>query len=409
MGGICSTKNAMNISKVGTQTQIVEKSDIPLPPAFFEEYSIYVKKKEIEKAKVQNLAHQDIDNVNGGILGAGSFSIVLKCKHKGTGDIRAVKYVEKKRMIGLRSKRIADKIINEVHRGITLLRGLNHPNIIKLYDFFESTRAMAVVLEYGHGGELYHYVVKKKFLTEFQTVQIMAQLVSAIAYLHSKGYVHRDIKPENVVMLDANPDKEKDYRIKLIDFGYSRHMNNRMVSFVGTLNYVAPEILKRTPYDESVDIWSLGVIVFVLLQGYLPFDLSGHNDDYSLYLDPDDFKHVSNEGKEFLKSMLKLNPRDRPKASKLLKHPWLNNNMHRNRRESLQGLSSPLKLAGMVSPEKSKKGINKKIEFDAAENKSSPSKENNNDMNDDNNINTETTILESTYVTTNAMNTSEDV
>jgi calcium/calmodulin-dependent protein kinase I len=264
---------------------------------------------------------------------------------------------------------------------------------------------MAVVLEFGHGGELYHYVVKKRFLTEFQTVKIMKQLVSAIAYLHSKGYVHRDIKPENIVMLDANPDKEKDYRIKLIDFGYSRHMNNRMVSFVGTLNYVAPEILQRVPYDHSVDIWSLGVIVFVLLQGYLPFDLTGqaHLDNYTLYLDPNDFKHVSNEGKDFLKSMLALNPKKRPSAKQLLEHPWLNNNMHRNRRESLQNLASPTKLAGMVaSPEKGNKEINKTIDFNIANEQIMPN-ENKDDDYDTAAIPTsdKKRTIESTYVNTN--------
>ncbi len=264
---------------------------------------------------------------------------------------------------------------------------------------------MAVVLEFGHGGELYHYVVKKRFLTEFQTVKIMKQLVSAIAYLHSKSYVHRDIKPENIVMLDANPDKEKDYRIKLIDFGYSRHMNNRMVSFVGTLNYVAPEILQRVPYDHSVDIWSLGVIVFVLLQGYLPFDLTGqaHLDNYTLYLDPNDFKHVSNEGKDFLKSMLAVNPKKRPSAKQLLEHPWLNNNMHRNRRASLQNLASPTKLAGMVaSPEKGNKEINKTIDFNIANEQIMPN-ENKDDDYDTAAISTsdKKCTIESTYVNTN--------
>ena len=85
------------------------------------EYDIFVVKKQINKAKAQNLAHSDIDNAHGGILGAGSFSIVLKCLHKKSGDIRAVKYVEKKRMIGLRNKKVADKLIKEVHRGIELL------------------------------------------------------------------------------------------------------------------------------------------------------------------------------------------------------------------------------------------------------------------------------------------------
>ena len=138
MGGAC-TKVLSSKGKVES-LEVVHNSDIPLPPAFYDEYDIFVIKKQINKAKAQNLAHSDIDNAHGGILGAGSFSIVLKCLHKKSGDIRAVKYVEKKRMIGLRNKKVADKLIKEVHRGIELLRGLQHPNIIKLYDFFESKK-----------------------------------------------------------------------------------------------------------------------------------------------------------------------------------------------------------------------------------------------------------------------------
>ena len=133
MGGACTKALPSN-------AKVVHNSDIPLPPAFYDEYDIFVIKKQINKAKAQNLAHSDIDNAHGGILGAGSFSIVLKCLHKKSGDIRAVKYVEKKRMIGLRNKKVADKLIKEVHRGIELLRGLQHPNIIRLYDFFESNK-----------------------------------------------------------------------------------------------------------------------------------------------------------------------------------------------------------------------------------------------------------------------------
>jgi serine/threonine protein kinase len=355
MGGACLSKLQGRAIEPSNSLRTVEgvgrnQTELALPREFFEHYNIFVKRKS------------DLKNANdgnhSGVLGSGSFSTVLKCIHKETGDLRAVKFVEKKKMLGLRRQSQKDKIVTEVHRGISLLRKMNHPGIIKLYDFFESTKAMAVVLEFGKGGELYHTIVRLGQLTELQTVNIAKQLVSAIAYLHKQGFVHRDIKPENIVVMNdmnqcsgAEAEESIEYRVKLIDFGYSRHFDRsaRMVSFVGTLNYVAPEIIQRIPYDETVDVWSLGVIVFVLLQGYLPFNLteSFESNDYSLYLDPEDFRHVSLAGKTFISKCLNLTPSKRPKAEQLTKAPWLQESTHKGRRESLQPLNSPTKLGAM--------------------------------------------------------------
>ena len=233
MGGACLSKLQGRAIEPSNSLRTVEgvgrnQTELALPREFFEHYNIFVKRKS------------DLKNANdgnhSGVLGSGSFSTVLKCIHKETGDLRAVKFVEKKKMLGLRRQSQKDKIVTEVHRGISLLRKMNQCS-------------------------------------------------------------------------GAEAEESIEYRVKLIDFGYSRHFDRsaRMVSFVGTLNYVAPEIIQRIPYDETVDVWSLGVIVFVLLQGYLPFNLteSFESNDYSLYLDPEDFRHVSLAGKTFISKCLK--------------------------------------------------------------------------------------------------------
>jgi len=185
MGGVCS-----RVGRAKVLSTPAKNSKVQLPYDFYQEYAIPIMNKADvgeDKTKIP------------GVLGTGAFSTVLKCIHKSTGDIRAVKFVEKKKMLGLRSRRAADKIVSELHRGIKLLRNLSHPGIIQFYDFYENNSAMAVVLEYGRGGELYFVIVKLGQLTELQTVAITKQLITAVSYLHSMGFVHRDIKPENIV------------------------------------------------------------------------------------------------------------------------------------------------------------------------------------------------------------------
>lgn len=127
----------------------------------------------------------------------------------------------------------------------------------------------------------------------------------------------------------------------------------------GTLNYVAPEIINRVPYDETVDVWSLGVIVFVLLQGYLPFELTENfsTNNYKLYFDPVDFRHISSQAKTLITRCLDISPHERPSAKDLLLAPWLQESTHEGRQESRLPLNSPTKLASIMANNSSPKAF----------------------------------------------------
>ena len=273
------------------------------------------------------------------LLGTGSFSKVYKCKNRNTGVVCAVKYVDTKRLFAMRGADSVDRTIKEVQRGVEVLQELDHPSIIKLYDYYESKNTMAVVLEFG-GMELYDFVVQQGKLSESDAAAITRNVTEAVAYMHGKGLVHRDLKPENIV-------KSGD-TWKIIDFGFSRAVTmGSLKSFVGTKNYAAPEILRREPYDKSVDVWSIGVITFVLLVGFLPFDpLTQTRNTYTLVLERDHWKAISIAAKSFVAKVLVEDPKQRPTSEELLEMSFLNMEMHAaNNASSRPILESPKRLS----------------------------------------------------------------
>ena len=225
-----------------------------------------------------------------------------------------------------------------------MLKQLEHPNVIKLHDYFESRNSMAVVLEYG-GQELYDYVVECGKLTESDAAAITRNIAEAIAYMHGKGLVHRDLKPENVVKCGNI--------WKIIDFGFSRTCSMApLTSFVGTKNYAAPEIIRRQTYDKSVDIWSIGVIAFVLLVGFLPFNPSKQGKySYKLVLEKEYWGKISISAKSFVSKILTENPNERPTAEELLDIPFLNMKMHAANAASDCHLESPQRLQSPGGPQ----------------------------------------------------------
>ena len=278
------------------------------------------------------------------LLGTGSFSKVYKCRNRATGEFCAVKYVDTKRLFAMRGAESVERTINEVQRGVAVLKQLDHPAIIKLYDYFESKNTMAVVLEFG-GMELYDFVVNEGKLSESDAAYITRNVVEAVAHMHGKGLVHRDLKPENIV-------KSGD-TWKIIDFGFSRAISvGSLKSFVGTKNYAAPEILRREPYDKSVDVWSIGVITFVLLVGFLPFNPTSQNKNtYKLVLEREHWSAISIAAKSFVARILVEDATQRPTSEELLEMSFLNMEMHAANNASTQSiLKSPkrLSLAGGV-------------------------------------------------------------
>ena len=197
------------------------------------------------------------------VIGKGKFGVVNLGIHKKTQQQVAVKIINKDSI-----KTVEDKELVRIEIGI--LKLCHHPNVVRLLDHLENEDYIFIVMEYIEGGTLGQYFKKKNFnFSERQASSIMSQIASGVKYLHKYGIVHRDLKPDNIMITQQN-----DFGIvKIMDFGLSKIVSTqeKMVDGYGTLSYVAPEVLLRTPYNKEVDIWSMGVILFYMLCGHLPF------------------------------------------------------------------------------------------------------------------------------------------
>jgi len=187
------------------------------------------------------------------------------------------------------------------------------------------------VTELVTGGELFDKIVEQGSYSERDAAVLVSKMVSAIQYLHSRGIVHRDLKPENLLLKSPNSLTE----IKIADFGLSKIIGPdnmvRMLTACGTPSYVAPEVLLSTGYDKEVDLWSIGVITYILLCGFPPFYdecLSNLFEDimHARYEYPEEYwSHISDEAKDFVSRLLLVNPHQRMTATQALQHPWLVN------------------------------------------------------------------------------------
>jgi calcium-dependent protein kinase len=211
--------------------------------------------------------------------------------------------------------------IEVLKREIEILREVHHPNIIRLIDIFEDQKYLHLITELCTGGELFDRIIAKTnsaegHFSERDAAKLIRDILDAIAYCHDvKQIVHRDLKPENFLFLTPADDSP----IKIIDFGLSRHDTQNlgvMKTKVGTPYYVAPEVLKRE-YTKSCDVWSIGVITYILLCGYPPFYGDSDNEIFeSVRIGRYDFPSpewddISRDAKDFIDSLLKKNPADR--------------------------------------------------------------------------------------------------
>ena len=188
-------------------------------------------------------------------------------KEKGTKV--AVKIVKKTSLSG--------EDIGLIRRETEIMKMCQHPNVILMVDLFENTEYIYIVMELLRGGDLYAYLESHKYkVGETRSRNIIHSLATALYYLHSYGIIHRDIKLDNVMMIDESDDSD----VKLVDFGLSKFVgpNEKCIEPYGTYGFVAPEILRGLPYDKSVDVWSLGVIAYMLLAGEGPFEGSTEDD-----------------------------------------------------------------------------------------------------------------------------------
>eukprot|EP00350_Pseudokeronopsis_sp_OXSARD2_P013892 CAMPEP_0170540298 /NCGR_PEP_ID=MMETSP0211-20121228/318_1 /TAXON_ID=311385 /ORGANISM="Pseudokeronopsis sp., Strain OXSARD2" /LENGTH=369 /DNA_ID=CAMNT_0010842651 /DNA_START=1360 /DNA_END=2469 /DNA_ORIENTATION=- len=269
-------------------------------------------------------------------LGKGKFGLVKSAVHKKTGKRVAVKVMSKKEMT------VSD--IELQKREIEILKMCQHPYIIRLLDIFENQEYIYIVMECLTGGDLFTYMEKRKFtIPESRAKAIAHQIATALYYLHQFGVAHRDLKPENILM-ESN-DENSD--LKIVDFGLSKIIgpNETSLDPFGTLSYVAPEVLLQKPYGKEVDLWSLGVIIYLLLSRVLPFD---DDDDREIarqtIYDPPDFtfhpwEKVSKDGKDIAKKLLEKNRHKRPNLEEVLNHAWFSDfkDIHDLRKNSSAG------------------------------------------------------------------------
>eukprot|EP01098_Paradermamoeba_levis_P003709 TRINITY_DN1659_c0_g1_i2.p1 TRINITY_DN1659_c0_g1~~TRINITY_DN1659_c0_g1_i2.p1 ORF type:complete len:354 (-),score=125.62 TRINITY_DN1659_c0_g1_i2:80-1141(-) len=252
-------------------------------------------------------------------LGSGAFSIVHEGINKKSGDRVAIKVVKKAVLKG-------DDIIT-LKREVENLRKLDHPNILKLYDVFESQDEFFLIMELVEGKELFDKIIEKGNYSERDASICIRQIVGAIEYLHSQGIAHRDLKPENLLSSGEGENE----RVKVADFGLSKNFGeDRLKTSCGSPGYVAPEVLTcDSPYDKAVDMWSIGVILYILLCGYPPFFAE---DDPSLFkkimdvdynFDGEEWDEISETAKELIKKLLTKDPAVRLTASQMKEDPWV--------------------------------------------------------------------------------------
>jgi calcium-dependent protein kinase len=257
------------------------------------------------------------------LLGEGSYGKVFKVCDKFSKVIRAMKVIKKYK------KNFNPDEEAKILKEMNILKSLDHPNILKVYEFYNTEENFYIISELCQGGELFDKIIKSKQFDEGVAAHIMKQLLSAIQYCHQNNMVHRDLKPENI-LIETLEEKEKDYfNIKVIDFGTAEiFKNNTMLhKQIGTPYYIAPEVLKNQ-YNEKCDLWSCGVIMFILLCGCPPFYGKTDDDIYeSVKTGKYSFKHkvwanVSDHAKNLIKSLLEQDISKRLSAEKALKHKW---------------------------------------------------------------------------------------
>jgi calcium-dependent protein kinase len=268
-----------------------------------------------------------VDYEVSGKLGEGTYGSVFRAEHRKADVTRAIKAIKRKNI---------DSV--SFNNEITILKSVDHPNIIKLYECYYDMNYYYMVEEYLPGGDLYDYIKKQKFFSEKKAAFIISQILSALNHLHSKRIVHRDLKPENIVFIETS---SNDLLIKLIDFGTSVYLkSDHLTQELGTIYYIAPEVFKGN-YNEKADIWSTGIILYTMLCGHPPFRGNKEDDIKNKILDgviefsAKEFENVSRGAIEFIKELLNYAPNKRPTCEEALNHPWLRKMLNSDSRDNI--------------------------------------------------------------------------
>jgi len=256
------------------------------------------------------------------ILGTGNYGCVRECLHRDSCEMYAVKSIEKSKVSRL----------DHIQREIKILQDIDHPSIMKMVDYYEDDTYVHIVTEKYTGGELFDKIVNNTnnvgCLEEHEAAKIIKSLIEAVAYLHENDIIHRDIKPENVLF---ESDEKGCSSVKLIDFGLSRihGLNDRdMCNKVGTPYYMSPGVLQGK-YDRSCDLWSIGVMAYILLCGYPPFN--GANDAAvhdsirkgTFVFERNVWGNLSKASRDFVSKLLCMDSSKIKTAAEALQHPWV--------------------------------------------------------------------------------------
>jgi len=251
-------------------------------------------------------------------LGQGSFGEVKKAKNKTTGEEIAVKIINKSDM--------AQEDLLALQTEVEILSQIDHPNVVKLFEVWEDKLKFYMVMEIMTGGELFDRIVEKDHYSEKEAADTIRPIVDAIRYCHNMGVAHRDLKPENLLYATKDPHSI----IKISDFGLAKiYDSSLMMTQCGTPSYVAPEVLEGKGYDETVDFWSIGIILYILLCGFPPF----YDDDNDKLFEliskgkvefPSPYwDNISDPAKDLIRRLLNVDPNKRLKSDDILSHPWM--------------------------------------------------------------------------------------
>ncbi|XP_052527527.1 death-associated protein kinase 2 isoform X2 [Tympanuchus pallidicinctus] len=257
-------------------------------------------------------------------LGSGQFAIVKKCREISTGLEYAAKFIKK------RQSRASRRGVRreEIEREVDILQQTLHANIIKLHDIYENKTDVILILELVSGGELFDFLAQKESLSEEEATRFIKQILDGVNYLHSKKIAHFDLKPENIMLLDKNIPIP---HIKLIDFGLAHKIEDgvEFKNIFGTPEFVAPEIVNYEPLGLAADMWSIGVITYILLSGASPFlgetkqETLANITAVNYEFDEEFFSNTSDLAKDFIRKLLVKDTRKRLTIQEALSHPWI--------------------------------------------------------------------------------------
>jgi len=291
-------------------------------PSTFCSYTPINVTNDLLVSKLKTNPEDDYKKLN--FLGEGSFGEVYRVQNKYTYAICAMKNINKSSNYSYEDDK---EILNEIN----ILRSMDHPGVLKIFEFYSNRKSYSIITELCPGGELFQQIINKGPFNEKYSAFVMYQIFSAVNYCHKMHIVHRDLKPENILIVSK--DKDGYPTIKVCDFGTSKIFEKGKIErkFVGSSYYIAPEVLKKK-YNEKCDLWSCGVIMYILLSGSPPF--GGKDDDeimkrvaigkYDLESPP--FNKLSKNALDLIKKLLTMDINKRINAEQALNHPWFKEN-----------------------------------------------------------------------------------